>query len=146
MNEQNVLNPFWADFCCKVGVYYGFNSEISYQSWCRDRKKCQFSVLKELKVSKNESKSVKIEIYDGSNFFQKFKKGVRGQYRNGGDVSIFQVIKSNVPINQKYGKIFPIWLQICLLLYFDEFHVAKWYYYSIGQGGGGAKSLNIEYD
>ena len=46
MNEQNVLNSFWADFCCKVGVYYSFNSEISYQSWCCYRKKCQFSALK----------------------------------------------------------------------------------------------------
>ena len=57
VNLKNVLNSFWAVFCCKVGACYGFNSEIGYQSRCRDKKKCHFKVLKVLKVLKNKNKT-----------------------------------------------------------------------------------------
>ena len=38
VNSKNVLNSFLAISSCKVGVYCVFNSEISYQSWCREKK------------------------------------------------------------------------------------------------------------
>ena len=38
--SKNVLNYFLVDYCCKVGVNYGFNSELKHQSWCHEKKKC----------------------------------------------------------------------------------------------------------
>ena len=42
--SKNVINSFLVVFCCKVGVYYAFKCEISYQSWCRDKYKNLVSV------------------------------------------------------------------------------------------------------
>ena len=36
VNSKNVLNSFLVVFCCKIGVYHGLKSEISYQGWCRE--------------------------------------------------------------------------------------------------------------
>ena len=54
--SKNVLNSFLAVFCCKVGVYYDFNSEISYQSWCCKNKKIATMLLL---VKCNDNKMVK---------------------------------------------------------------------------------------
>ena len=77
VNSKYVLNSFLAVFRRKVGVYYVFNSEISYQSWCREKKICQSEVLKVLKVLKSEKLRVKFHcfyhFYDGGSFFRNFK-------------------------------------------------------------------------
>ena len=61
MISKNVLNSFVAVFGCKVGVYYGFKCEISYQSWCCEKNKCGSSVLNALKVLKSKKRCVKID-------------------------------------------------------------------------------------
>ena len=43
--SKNVLNYILVEFWSKVGVYYGFNSELKHQRWCREEKKCPFILL-----------------------------------------------------------------------------------------------------
>ena len=55
VNSKNVLKSFVDVNCCKVGVNYGFKSELKHQSWCRDKKRCRSKVLKVLKLKKKTS-------------------------------------------------------------------------------------------
>ena len=57
VNSKNVIKFFSGVFRCKVGVNYGFNSEIYHQSRCIEKKKCHLKVQKVLK-SKKKSASI----------------------------------------------------------------------------------------
>ena len=42
--SKNVLKSILVYFCCKVGVFYGLNSEINHQGRCSEKKLCHFKV------------------------------------------------------------------------------------------------------
>ena len=70
-------------------------SEIRYQRWYRDKKKCQFKVLNVLKVSKCEKLKANFHCFhDECSIFQNFENEIWGQCKIGGKVPYFRTKKN----------------------------------------------------